>query len=820
MKRFLLRMKSKEDLAETSSSSGTSNSTSAPVASDPPSPMLPRHNFLTPVLDNRSSRLPSLPSSAEGSAEGSTPGTLLSLSTALGKSQGLLVGEENEHETHVPRTVDTAAAGRPFNASIRSSSSSTSIYREASSSLEDLGTGGDSGSVIWTRSVHATRPTNSIHMADFYMLPHIQSEVASMVYVPVTASEAPILGDIIASSPAHSSPIMAHTSVAPSTQTTPHTLSSPINEHPFTPEFASDSDQSTEHRARDTKGILDYAAHTLSANSSIQLSSNSIVAVPLQSSSNDTEMASSTAFFPSLKSVHYGVDAFQLLRNLFNNPLYSDLTLVVGDSQFYVHRGLLAQQSGYFQDLFVARRAQDPAVYMRHLDMTQGPVLFSRSSIWVHEKPASNHEGDQKCDDSPSDPCRTREKCKVLTPSSSSVEENGVNTSDALSDEAQVQSAAATAFSSMETTEPQPLPPALTPSTATSWPIDMETLTKSSFPARHFGLFLALIYGVQTAHQLAFDDILPVLHTTHAFRGPTRLQTSLAHCLIERHHQHHYRASSPSPTLTSSGERNTSKSNPTHASTLRGKHSHHNTTPFVTADCWPSLIRFADHYGLSTVRHWAIAWASHDRRLWNTAVGCLDLEDYKLFLRGIRNEPAQVKNDLLLVFLAYHYQELDRERDRSASSAAATSIADLSDVATVTTTDPSPAISSSSPPSTSSPSLCSVTPFGIQYADDHPTFVSSSPLGHRHSVASTNRGSNVGHTPSLRSHSNTNYHHHHHLHRFHHTASSPAILSPLQQLSRVRSIRSLRMSRVDRAKAWMRRLKVECECDDDKTVLD
>ncbi|KAG0263913.1 hypothetical protein DFQ27_001565 [Actinomortierella ambigua] len=895
MKRFLMRMKSKEDFGEISSTSAASDSfPPTPLASDTASPMLPRRGLLSPPHENSAAHMSSVPSSSVGSTEEYTPGTSPPQSPAPIKPQGRTADDEHDPATHALRapggvaTRDSLldipmAANGSSSASIRSSNSSVSIYREAKATLDDDSRSiGDSDCAVRTGSVHATQPTDNIHMTDLYALSHLRSEVASMVSVPTLASapsnlpsDAPMLGDFAAPRLAPSSPASVNTSDTPLARTAhPRTLSPPINEHPPILESVSDNDESSaEHRPLGAHSVNDHATPSLSPKPSTALSTSVIATAPAPSSSSIDHIAgrSSMPLHPSLAPIHYGVDAFQLLRNLFNNPLYSDLTLTVGDSHFYVHRGILAQQSAYFQDMFVARRTQDPTSEMRHLDITHGPIPFSKSSTSTltstpgmlalsesrtgsaHPESAPDQECGQGSRDESSGPNQHRHEDEAGMPSPTPVDKFGVATSVALSDDASVREAKTGALKQSEgnlpqstpslaaTATTQPQPPALAPSTAASWPIDMETLIKSSLLARHFGLFLALMYGIQTTHQLALEDLLPTLHITHAFRGPARLLTSLAHRLIElhqsqHHHRHHSSGRPPSaPALSSAANDNNRKAlEPLSSPPISSRgNPHHDATPLATPDSWPSLIRFADYYGLDSVRRWAIAWASHDRRLWNTAVGCLDLDDYKLFLRGIRQEPAHVKNDLLLVFLAYHYQDRERERDRDRSGNTTSAALETRPPAfpnmtamdiTIAPNDSSTSTSSSSSSSLHSPSFSSSMAFSNpKYTDPShsspPTI--SSPLSRKGSLTTTcnGGGSLVGRVPSIRSH----YHHlHHNSHRYHHHHSSTSLssFSPLQQLSRVRSIRSLRMDRVDRAKAWTRRLKVECECDDDRTVLD
>ncbi|KAG0233488.1 hypothetical protein BGW42_007445 [Actinomortierella wolfii] len=511
---------------------------------------------------------------------------------------------------------------------------------------------------------------------------------------------------------------------------------------------------------------------------------------------------------PVLEPIHYSVDTNQILRNLFNNPLFCDLTLTVGESQFHTHRGILAQQCAYFQEVFAARRALDPTAEIRHLDLNlEGPVPFwvrpstlampTLSQVGISDKEEITRECKQDNDGNPqqSDPSTPPSEREGATTTLPTFKVAGVALSD-------VQPLSVSQTSKQDSdcelnsvSPPLPRTPPLLPSCfGATLPIDMETLLKSSLHARHFGIFLALIYGVQTPQQVALEDLLPVLHITHAFRGPSHLLVSLGHRLVEQHQHPHYHSNGKNSSITSSPTSSCSAS-----LSYPNNSNDHADNPLVTPDSWPSLIRFADYYGLDTIHHWAIEWASHDRRLWNTAVGCLDLDDYKIFLRGIRNEPSRVKNELLLVFLAFHYQ--NRENDRTDTCRTKGAVGTSSFVIA------SPDQSMNDPTSVATMTIRTPSTNGNDNLL-HPSSCVSSSLSRKVSITASGTRGGCGRA-SYRAH-----------HQNHSHGANMLSVSPLQQLSRMHTIRSLRMDRVNRAMAWMSRLKVECECDDDRALLE
>ncbi|KAG0240469.1 hypothetical protein BGW41_006990 [Actinomortierella wolfii] len=710
---------------------------------------------------------------------------------------------------------DPHAANGSSKASAGSCGSPTSIYREAYSYLdEDDPIEGVPDIALRTGSVHTSRPADNIHMADLYT----QSALTADISVPTTAaakiplpSEIPIVGDLVVTNSSFTSSPPSLSPTGQFAQNSPNSIISlPISDQPPCAPSPPSNDNTFKYSVWDMPANSEATSSpSPTASSAIVLGAPITSPLPPPQSSYGSSSGRPSLSAPILEPIHYSVDTYQILRNLFNNPLFCDLTLTVGESQFHTHRGILAQQCAYFQEVFAARRALDPTAEIRHLDLNQGgPVPFwvrpsalampTLSQVGISDKEGITRECKQEDDGNPqqSDPSTPPSEREGATTMLPILKETGV----ALSDVQPLpvsQTPKQDSDSERNSVSPplQKTPPLLPSCFGATLPIDMETLLKSSLHARHFGIFLALIYGVQTTQQIALEDLLPVLHITHAFRGPSYLLISLGHRLVEQHQHRHYHSNDRNTSLTSSPTSSCSAT----LSSYPNSSNDHADNPLVTPDSWPSLIRFADYYSLDTIRLWAIEWASHDRRLWNTAVGCLELDDYKIFLRGIRSEPIRVKNELLLVFLAFHYQNRENDRTDTCRSKGA--------VGTSSLVIASPDQSVNDPTSMATMTLRTPTTNGNDNLLHSSSCVSSS-LSRKVSITASGTRGGCGRA-SYRAH-----------HQNHSHGTNMLSVSPLQQLSRMHTIRSLRMDRVNRAMAWMRRLKVECECDDDRALLE
>lgn len=155
------------------------------------------------------------------------------------------------------------------------------------------------------------------------------------------------------------------------------------------------------------------------------------------------------------------------------------------------------------------------------------------------------------------------------------------------------------------------------------------------YSAHDFAIFLQLLYGILTPEAVQDLDLLPVFRICYLYDVP-----GLVSVLSQRIFK----------------------------------------SLVLSVNTWPSLIRFSENYCLKHLKGQSLEYASRHREIWCLAVEMLDLEDFKIVLRGIRTEDTAVpsstsivtqerpqemifatttraiKDELLMMYLLVHYQ--------------------------------------------------------------------------------------------------------------------------------------------------------------------
>ncbi|CAO3567606.1 unnamed protein product [Mortierella alpina] len=361
-------------------------------------------------------------------------------------------------------------------------------------------------------------------------------------------------------------------------------------------------------------------------------------------------------------------DAATVVRRLFNNPLYSDLALSVDETTFRVHRGILAEHCAYFRKLFDNARSRNPTTEIKLVDCSFKPVAVKRARAVTivratkadHEEKAEDTSASQRREDnggSGSTGDDSGEKHRRDTAVSSSGKPPSLEKASAKADPNSCQvnmkepgSAGpdSSRFDSTEESRSRVLPPENFKQSVPLGPLSAEETFTAMFvsdersmgyTSHHFALFLQQLYGILAPTELELVDLLPVLRIAYLY-GVPGLITVLADLIFD---------------------------------SLR-----------LSVETWPAAIRFTERYQLQDIRRRALEHASGDKSLWKLAVEMLNLDDFKVFLRGVgragagRGQKAEdvrgVKDELLMMFLLVHYQEvITASPSSSRSSSSSTS---------------------------------------------------------------------------------------------------------------------------------------------------
>ncbi|KAF9909920.1 hypothetical protein EC991_007723 [Linnemannia zychae] len=346
-------------------------------------------------------------------------------------------------------------------------------------------------------------------------------------------------------------------------------------------------------------------------------------------------------------------DAATLLRRLFNNPHYSDMDLSVDDVTFHIHRGILAEHCSYFREYFTNARGQDPTSEHRHLDCSYTPIVFERVRTFpiayadsgddsIRQKVRSLQvlprfgRDDRDVLDSKNEKDRFHfagvgdgsPNCcghDLLSPSRIAGElrhqprpcppRDGCNETRLRAD---VLPSFGYKIDPHKANLQSPTPPKSNPSTSTTTDEKLITSRTSS----------QILYDLLHPAHLHEDDLLAVFRIAHIYGVP-----GLVNFLGDR--------------IWDALE--------------------------MTIETWPCLLRFSERFQLEDIKRQALRHASETRELWPVALESLGLDDFKVFLRGIRQpddrrkassagvqglrEDSQLlKDDLLMMFLLVHYQ--------------------------------------------------------------------------------------------------------------------------------------------------------------------
>lgn len=365
-------------------------------------------------------------------------------------------------------------------------------------------------------------------------------------------------------------------------------------------------------------------------------------------------------------------DPVSLLRRLFNDPLYSDIHLSVNGVTFHVHRGILAEHCSYFREFFTDARAQEPATEIRHLDCSYAPITFQRGRPFSIAQVDSDDDSILHPVDKPRARDHARRDRSAQDTNRGRVVQGIENDKDGIC-LADVEDTSSTSHGHgpidlpramsqqrhrhpTDPTCPRTVPPpsdpiidpeaTLGPSTSksasppTPTTLDDEPITSFSeafitadqrsvgYTSHHFACFLQILYGLLHPLHLHEDDLLAVFRIAHIYGVP-----GLVGLLGDRIWD----------------------------------------TLELTTETWPCLVRFSERFCLEDIKRRALRHASETREMWAVAVETLELDDFKVFLRGI-DQPERgsapaggslgkggdlrgLKDELLMMFLLVHYQE-------------------------------------------------------------------------------------------------------------------------------------------------------------------
>ncbi|KAG0057622.1 hypothetical protein BGZ83_006995 [Gryganskiella cystojenkinii] len=338
----------------------------------------------------------------------------------------------------------------------------------------------------------------------------------------------------------------------------------------------------------------------------------------------------------------YLTDAFTLLGRIFNNPLYSDLELYVDGTTFHVHRGILAEHCGHFQNLFEKARRQEPVAPVRGLDCSfapdrQRPIPhIDPVNDGSRETPRGGGRDRVSADtDRATTTNGTTESCgdvaKFLNNITGDVTPIFSSTEDALVPSTNATVSHSAAVSTLTSSKPSTR--ALDTNSGTDAPsfssIFVAGERQHGYTAHDFGVFLQLLYWILTPESVQESDLLPVFRICSLYNVP-----GLVSVLSQRIFK-----------------------------SLK-----------ICETTWPSVLRFSERYRLRAIKQQTLEYASRHGEIWSLAVEMLDLEDFKIVLRGIRKEdvvPAaartetataavtttrEIKDELLMMYLLVHYQ--------------------------------------------------------------------------------------------------------------------------------------------------------------------
>lgn len=303
------------------------------------------------------------------------------------------------------------------------------------------------------------------------------------------------------------------------------------------------------------------------------------------------------------------VNPTTVLQRLFNNPLYSDLALTVNKTIFHVHRGILAEQCSYFRRMFEDARSREPTIEIKKIDCSYKHVLYThapkaeRDLVETHSK-----EEDEDGIEQPAVAAHDSQDPKRAASLRTGKFQSAGNEVDDNEKQPDVDTKDEALHHHLSRKDPylDPFP-------------DLRSNTRGAilaagYTARHFALFLQILYGIQPSSTLKDTDILPVFRVAHLYEL-SWLVSLLGAQIYQR--------------LT------------------------------LSAETWVSILQFAERYQLDTIRQATIDHASQHPVLWTLAVETLTLEDFKTFLRGIhqKDTASSVKDELLMMFLLVHYQD-------------------------------------------------------------------------------------------------------------------------------------------------------------------
>ncbi|KAF9431010.1 hypothetical protein BGZ94_000477 [Podila epigama] len=296
------------------------------------------------------------------------------------------------------------------------------------------------------------------------------------------------------------------------------------------------------------------------------------------------------------------IDARTILQRLFNNPLYSDVTLTVDETTFHVHRGILAEQCGYFRELLERTRSRDPTNEVKTIDCSYKPVggyirPSTGTSLQQGKMPAERRVSIFEADV----PSKTEYELQ-----SDHQESVHMRTTHTMGGETVPSTIDCTMTATGATCQP-PLDVCSGSTGGTnnknvaniksshdheSQCVSNAMMLASGYNARHFGYFLQILYGIQQPSTVfeQTETLLPVFRIAHVY-GLVWLAELLAEQIFQRLE--------------------------------------------LSTKTWSTVLQFAERYQLATIRRATIEFASSHRNLWTLAVETLSLQDFKVFLRAI-----------------------------------------------------------------------------------------------------------------------------------------------------------------------------------------